>query len=484
MANHNGTGPGGPPPGEGDDRIDAWLGEPVKPLLPPQGAFQQVRKRARRRKLTQAGVSAAGAVLLAAVGVAVPRLVVPQLGASHTVAGGQSPSPRSHPAVTPTVNTPGSGEATSPVPIHTTPAPTALPPTVPPNFQVASVTFVGTATGWVIGQAGTPGRCGPPKAYVCTSIARTDDGGRTWQGVPAPVTGAPRGAHGVGQLRFLNTQNGWAFGPELWATSDGGQHWTQVPTHGMRVISLETSNGRAFAVWARCGGSVLGLTVGCTDYSLYTAAAGSNDWTKVPGATGLTAGSAPSAASLVLSGGNVYLFTPDGQLLTGSGTGAAPMVAAANAGAPTAAPCSPGFGAAGGQPSQALLAATGSTGSGLLLLCPNAAVGGNQHKALYYSPDGGSSWQPVGTAPQAGIATSLAGTPAGGVVLATSQGIEVASSPGASWQPAANASPPRGFSYVGMTTSEQGVAVPAQTSLHGVWFTYDGGRTWQESKVR
>jgi hypothetical protein len=37
---------------------------------------------------------------------------------------------------------------------------------------------------------------------------------------------------------------------------------------------------------------------------------------------------------------------------------------------------------------------------------------------------------------------------------------------------------------VGMTTSEQGVAVPANDSLDAVWFTYDGGAHWAESPVR
>ena len=427
-------------------------------------------------------MSAAGAVLLVAVGVAVPRLVIPHLGARHLVASSGSPVPRTHPATTPSTVTPPSSEATEPTPIHTTP-PASTRPAAPGNFQVSSVTFVGTGTGWVIGQAGTPGHCGPPNPDTCTSIARTDNAGESWYGVPAPVTGAPHGARGVGQLRFLNTQDGWAFGPELWATSDGGQHWTRIATPGMRVVSLETSDGHAFAVWARCGGSVLGLTVGCTDYSLYTSAAGSDTWTQVPGTAGLTVGSAPGAASLMLAGGNVYLFTPDGRLLSGPDTGAEPMIAATSGGAPTAAPCSPGPGQAAGQPSQALLAATGSSGSGLVLLCPGVTVGDTQHKVLYYSSDGGSSWQQVGTAPRAGTATSLSGTPAGGVVLATSQGIEVASNPGATWQQAVNAAPPGGFSYVGMTTSEQGVAVPAQPGRHGVWFTYDGGRSWQESRI-
>jgi hypothetical protein len=45
------------------------------------------------------------------------------------------------------------------------------------------------------------------------------------------------------------------------------------------------------------------------------------------------------------------------------------------------------------------------------------------------------------------------------------------------------AMPSGGFVYVGMTTAAQGVAVPADPAQHAVWFTYDGGRTWQPSPV-
>jgi hypothetical protein len=474
--------PGGDHNDGAGDRIDTWLGEPVAPLLPPQGAFDQIRGRARRRKIRQVGMSAAGVAVLVVVGVAVPRLIIPHLSPNPPTAIGRTQQPRSHPPTQPTL-TPGSREATGSTPLKTTPPATPRLAPAPPNFQPASVTFVGTAagtaTGWVIGQAGTPGHCGPPKAYVCTSIARTDDAGGSWHGVPAPVTGAPNGSRGVGQIRFLTPGDGWAFGPELWATHDGGAHWTRIPTHGMRVVALETSGGRAFAVWARCDGGLLGLAAGCTDFSLYSAAATSDSWSKVPGATGLSLGSAVSSASLVLSGGQVHLFAPDGEVLSGPATGGR-MIAATSGGTPAHAPCTPGVGQRGGQPTQALLA---STGNGLILLCPSTAIGDAQHKALYYSADGGTTWQPEGTAPRTGIATSLAGTPDGGVVLATDQGIQTSAHPGSTWRAAGDTSLPGGFTYVGMTTNTQGIAIPAQQSLHSVWFTFDGGHHWQASQI-
>jgi photosystem II stability/assembly factor-like uncharacterized protein len=36
---------------------------------------------------------------------------------------------------------------------------------------------------------------------------------------------------------------------------------------------------------------------------------------------------------------------------------------------------------------------------------------------------------------------------------------------------------------VGMTSPQQGVAVPADTAQHAVWFTFDGGQTWQAAPI-
>ena len=136
----------------------------------------------------------------------------------------------------------------------------------------------------MLGQAGTPGHCGPPSPYICTSLAGTSDGGKTWHGVTAPVTGAPKGPSGVSQIRFYNTSDGWAFGPQLWATHNGGRSWKQISTGGLRVTALETAGQRVFAVWARCSGTGASWAAGCTGQALYSAAPGGNRWAPVPGA--------------------------------------------------------------------------------------------------------------------------------------------------------------------------------------------------------
>ncbi len=476
-----------------DDRIDAWLNAEVEPLAPPPGTFERVRHRAHRRKVRRATMSAAGAAIVIAAAAAAPGIAStllhpgPARPERPVAVGTQAPTSR--PAVTSSGSGGVSSESSSPVP----PPGSSLSPAgsgalVPANFQPTSVTFIGAA-GAVIGQAGTPGHCATP---YCTSLAGTSDYGRSWYGVSAPVTGAPDGARGVSQIRFLNLSDGWAFGPQLWVTRDGGAHWTQEPTHGMRVTDLEAAGDRAFALFARCTGSGADYGAGCTSFSLYTSVAGTGQWRPVPGPAGLgltlpqTGAGQPASASLVLTGGPAggqgYLLAPSGELLSGPLTGAAWTVAS------PALPCQPGAPGPGGQPTGALLAADSNL---LVLVCTSATdvASDTQTKVIVESSDGGAHWSRAGTGLPGGIAASVAiQAPEDLVVLATDAGLYRSGNGGVTWQlaqasPAGAAAGEPGFSYVGMTSLSNGVALPADPGLHEVFITTDGGSTWLPQAV-
>jgi hypothetical protein len=452
------------------DELDTWLDTRVQPLLPPPGTFDRVTRQARRRRTRRAVMSAAGALAIAAVAaVVIPTVAIPALetGRQASTAGGSHttpPSPR-HP---------------TPVKSSPTPAATAhAGPAAPP--APLSVTFVGVSTGWVMGQATPAGQCNVPTATACIVLQRTDTGGAGWRTVHAPPAHGPDGATGVSQIRFLTRSDGWAFGPQLWATHDAGRTWTQIPTGGKRVTSLEARGQQVFSVWARCTGTGAGFAAHCTGFAVYSSRPGSNAWAPVPGASsGFGLAGADSAASLLLTGTAGYLLTPEGILYTGPLTGAAWQLATGTV-SQGSAPCRPGTAQPDGQPSGALLAASGA--SGLDLLCTGPAAGGQQRKTIYASKDGGRSWQPAGQAPAAGTATFLSGSPSGALVLATNLGIEVSADGGATWVAAGGTMPSGGFTYVGMTTSTQGVAVPADPAQRAIWFTYDGGSTWLPSPI-
>jgi photosystem II stability/assembly factor-like uncharacterized protein len=455
---------------EPHDELDTWLSAGVKPLLPPPGTFEHVSKQARRRRTRRAVLSTAGALAVAAVAaVVIPKVAIPALQADRQPsAASASLSPGASPRLT------GRAPRPTAAPTPTGSGPSAAPPPL-------SVTFVGLGTGWVMSQAGPAGTCDRPAAPACVALWRTDTGGSAWRAVHPPPAHGPGGAAGVSQVRFLNLRDGWAFGPQLWATHDSGRTWTQIPTGGLRVTGLETRGRRVFAVWARCTGTAAGFASRCTSFAVYSSGAGSNNWAPVAGASWGSGGTgAASAASLVLTGTTAYLLDPAGVLFAGPLTGAAwqPVTGTAS---PKPAPCRPGPAQPDGQPSGALLAASGP--AGLDLLCAGPRAGGRQAKTIYASQDGGQTWRRAGLAPAAGTASSLSGSPSGTLVLATSLGIEISRDGGASWSAAGGTMPPGGFAYVGMTSSTQGVAVPADPAEHAIWFTYDGGSTWRPSPV-
>lgn len=486
------------------DEIEDWLGAEVHPLAPPPGTFERIQRRARRRKTHQALVTAAGAVVVIAGAVVAPT-IAPRLLASHTHTGGARVSVGSlTPAQTSASasSTSESASTSSPVPASVSSGP-AIGHTglsagtsggkVPPNFQPTSITMISPTIGAVIGQAGTPGQCYPVKAD-CTSLAGTSTDGQSWYGVSAPLTGAPDGPTGAGQLRFLDIHDAWAYGPQLYASADNGRTWTPEDTRGLRVTDLETAGNRAFAIMASCQGSGPAYASDCSTFSLYSSAKGTTSFQPVPlvlpgskRATVLgTSGGQAGSAMLVLtggpSGGTGYLLSPTGDILTGSLTGS-PWKYAGKA------PCAPGAASAYGSPLGAQLAAVGTR---LLISCdgspgpgsPRTGTGGGSGALLYESSSGGASWKKLSQAPAGGQAISLAGGSTGQVVVATSKGIDY-SPDGTTWQAAtiSGGAPSGGFRYVGLTSPTNGVALPADARLGQVYITSDGGLTWTASSI-
>jgi hypothetical protein len=457
------------------DDVDAWLSQRIEPLPPPPGTFDLIKRRARRRKYRRLAITAGTAAVIVAAAVTVPQVVdLPVLNPNPTaapVAGAGHPN-----SARPAASSTSGGASVS--------ASSAVkaPPPVPGNFRPTSVTFVGADTGWVIGQGLTPGHCA---TQFCTSVARTDNAGRTWTGVPAPMAGAADGAAGLSQIRFLNLKDGWAYGPQLFVTHTGGKTWAPVDTGGLRVTDLETVGNRVFALWASCTGNGPAFAVNCTRFTLYSAPAGGGSWAAVgTSTTGLTDGQASEAAQLVLTGSRGYLLAPSGALYAGPVDGSGPWTRVSS----LVASCPVGPARADGQPTGALLGAVNARN--LILACASASSGTNpsvstQHKFIYSSPNGGMSWLQMGTAPAAGVAFSLAASPSESVVLATDQGIDLLPTGEIDWQMASlkGGSPAGGFGYVGMTTDEQGIALPADPSAGTVWFTFDGGQTWAPSRL-
>jgi hypothetical protein len=110
-----------------------------------------------------------------------------------------------------------------------------------PRLAPTAVSFVSPSTGWVLGARG--------ESRV-SLLRATSNGGRTWRSLPAPPFSSSRffnvGKNGASDLDFADAKNGYAFGPALYETHDGGVSWTQAALGG--VEELATGAGYVFAI--------------------------------------------------------------------------------------------------------------------------------------------------------------------------------------------------------------------------------------------
>jgi hypothetical protein len=110
-----------------------------------------------------------------------------------------------------------------------------------PSFLPLSFTAVSVTHWWVLGAV-------PCGAKDCLSIKTTTNGGATFRSLPAPPGAFAPGAPPAGSsIRFADARDGWAFGPKLFATHDGGLHWTAIRMPGT-VAELEPGLGQVYAV--------------------------------------------------------------------------------------------------------------------------------------------------------------------------------------------------------------------------------------------
>lgn len=230
----------------------------------------------------------ASAVLLAGCG-----------GSAHPAAAQRtSPSPAGSSATSASASASGSPTATPAAAASGPAAPAGGP--VPAGFTPASVTAISTSTFWVLGNA-------PCSHAPCTSLVRTTDGGAHFVGLPAPRAPLAGGANedsiaaggvaaaDVSQVRFADAANGWAFGPALWSTHDGGAHWTPVPVPG-QVLDLAAADGQVWALGGDCHPKA-----GCSSFWLRRSAVGTDAFAPVSLPVPL-AGNAPPPALAVGAG--------------------------------------------------------------------------------------------------------------------------------------------------------------------------------------
>ncbi len=324
------------------------------------------------------------------------------------------------------------------------------------TFSVSSVTFVSPQVGWVLGGQHCNG------SLLCLGLMRTENDGTTWTSVTPPPTHLnyieqPSG--GVSQIRFANSQDGWAFDPDLWATHDGGATWTQILLPGPSsttyvvspydtIFSLETADGLVQAV----------VSNGNAEMEIETSPIGVDDWTASPTTVEFGAGPAPMP-QLVLQGSLGWLLEDDRTVI-----GGARLIN--GQWQPWQPPCLNVNG-------PALLAA--SSAQYLVAICDQGLWGPASPAGVraYVSTNGGASFGLLTTpVPSYGSVAS----PAPGVIVLPG---EATFDGGATWT---TVSAPTDVKYVGFETSTQGVAIAVNGAgvipVGSLLMTFDGGHIW------
>lgn len=311
-----------------------------------------------------------------------------------------------------------------------------------------SATFVSASTGFVLGSS----TCG--SAGGCLALLRTTDTGHTWTVVSAPPTHPSQGSgSGVREVRFADAQNGWVFADELWATHDGGAHWHQPALPGVvnaRVQSLEAGAGLVHATVL----SDNGLDVDSSPV-------GADHWSR-----GMTipvgAGPVPYG-QVVLSGNAGWAIEVDRTVVGGARLSSGHWSS-------WTPPCSSVAG-------PATLAAATTTRTGAV--CDEGEWSTPQGVHMWFSSDGGSSFQRVAAALPLDDSRGMAMSTSGAVVVGGHRGnaVELLASynSGGTWTTAyTTTSQAAQVADLGFTTATQGIAVVGGSML----MTFDSGHHW------
>ena len=329
---------------------------------------------------------------------------------------------------------------------------------VPVGFEPLSATFVSKLDGWVLGSV-------PCARARCPAIVRTVDGGATWTSVVAPQTtmgGVPGSVQpngsGISSLRFADPANGWAFGPELWATHDGGGIWARISITGLpgtaTITALEASRGTVHAV----------LYDGAQDFRISSSQVGTDDWHAAAVRVAVGAGPVPEV-ELVLSGSSGWVLENNRIVVGGAILDGATWRAWQPACLSVVGP--------------AVLAA--SSTNDLVVVCDVGLWGNPTGEHHFRSTNGGATFAQSSArlALSAAAVTSpnrativVAGSDASGASLVGSF------DGGRTWSTVLSVRA-AAFADLGFTTATQGIVITTTESGAGtLWMTHDGGRTW------
>jgi hypothetical protein len=338
------------------------------------------------------------------------------------------------------------------------------------KFHAQSMSWASSQLGWLLGSVA----CG--QAF-CTTVVRTINGGTSWSSVgsiAAPLSYEDNA--GVSELRFADATHGWAFGPALWASGDGGATWQQQALAGGRpVIALAADAQGAYAVASSCD----------FNQDSTTCKHGATLWHAAPGGVWVQASVRlliTTEAMLAVHGTTAYVVvatpgSPDGDTFEATTDGAH--------WADRADPCDVADG-------EYLSSVAPISDTQVALLCQGDIGFGYADKQAFRSSDAGVTTTPAGTLPQYGIVSQLTASPAGTLVASSfSIGSWIyRNGAGETWTTSEDLGDGGiGWNDITFTTNQTAFVVHGPATCcgeHGVgelWKSTDGGLTWRQTQV-
>jgi photosystem II stability/assembly factor-like uncharacterized protein len=339
-------------------------------------------------------------------------------------------------------------------------------------FEPAGVSFISPTRGWALGRAGCPD---------CASLRATSDGGRHWTALPSPRVPLwyyKAGSGAVRDVTFADPANGFLFAPALLATEDGGGSWQRQSLPP--VWQLGVGAGYAFA---------LTRAVADGGVSLWRTPVGRDRWSRLPLPAGgaLPSSMTVSSVGFAVEGAAVVLLQPGftgpsvarprgmvGRLWASSDSGTSWRTRAV--------PCTATDGGA------ALFAIALHHPREWLIDCfdnEQSSQAQNTQHHLYRSADAGGSWTRVSDPTRHNDPDLLADNGAGHALLATDGGggdaLVASFDSGRRWRQLLRSGGDFfGWADLRFVTSKVGFVVgPTHFAPEHLYRTDDGGLTWR-----